>query len=73
MQGVVASVLLLAGGLQALQTAAIASAMPFLLVMLLICFGLFKALQDDWLKINSVQLHTPVCSTPEPACPGKTG
>ncbi|WP_208160790.1 BCCT family transporter [Shewanella algae] len=58
MQGVVASVLLLAGGLQALQTAAIASAMPFLLVMLLICFGLFKALQDDWLKINSVQLHT---------------
>lgn len=58
MQGLVASVLLLAGGLQALQTAAIASAMPFLLVMLLICFGLFKALQDDWLKINSVQLHT---------------
>ncbi|ABL99382.1 BCCT family transporter [Shewanella amazonensis] len=57
MQGVVASVLLLAGGLQALQTAAIASAMPFLLVMLLICLGLFKALQDDWLKLSSVQLH----------------
>ncbi|QSX39011.1 BCCT family transporter [Shewanella sedimentimangrovi] len=58
LQGLVASVLLLAGGLQALQTAAIASAMPFLLVMLLICFGLFKALQDDWLKLSSVQLHT---------------
>jgi choline/glycine/proline betaine transport protein len=58
LQGVVASVLLLAGGLQALQTAAIASAMPFLLVMLLMCFGLYRALQDDWLKINSVQLHT---------------
>ncbi|QQX81956.1 BCCT family transporter [Shewanella sp. KX20019] len=57
LQGVVASVLLLAGGLQALQTAAIASALPFLLVMLLMCFGLFKALQDDWLKINSVQSH----------------
>ena len=57
-QGLVASVLLLAGGLQALQTAAIASALPFLLVMLLICLGLFKALQDDWLKINSVQQHT---------------
>lgn len=57
LQGVVASVLLLAGGLQALQTVAIASAMPFLLVMLLMCFGLFKALQDDWLKINSVQSH----------------
>lgn len=57
LQGVVASVLLLAGGLQALQTVAIASAMPFLIVMLLMCFGLFKALQDDWLKINSVQSH----------------
>ncbi|QIR14113.1 BCCT family transporter [Shewanella aestuarii] len=57
LQGVVASVLLIAGGLQALQTAAIASAMPFLIVMLLMCLGLFKALQDDWLKINSVQSH----------------
>ncbi|MEZ9822599.1 BCCT family transporter [Shewanella sp. 10N.286.45.A1] len=57
LQGVVASVLLLAGGLQALQTAAVASALPFLIVMLLMCFGLFKALQDDWLKINSVQSH----------------
>ncbi|MFA7521278.1 BCCT family transporter, partial [Shewanella sp.] len=57
LQGVVASVLLLAGGLQALQTAAIASAMPFLVVMLFMCLGLFKALKNDWLKINSVQLH----------------
>lgn len=57
LQGVVASVLLLAGGLQALQTAAIASALPFLLIMLLMCLGLYKALKDDWLKINSVQLH----------------
>ncbi|MBW8182362.1 BCCT family transporter [Shewanella nanhaiensis] len=57
LQGVVASVLLLAGGLQALQTVAIASALPFLLVMLLMCFGLYKALKDDWLKINSVQSH----------------
>lgn len=57
LQGVVASVLLLAGGLQALQTAAIASALPFLLVMLLMCFGLYRALKDDWLKINSVQQH----------------
>lgn len=57
LQGVVASVLLLAGGLQALQTAAIASALPFLIVMLFMCVGLYRALQDDWLKINSVQSH----------------
>jgi len=55
MQGVVASVLLLAGGLKALQTMAIASALPFLVVMLLMCFGLYKALRDDWLKIRSVK------------------
>ncbi|WP_394133024.1 BCCT family transporter [Shewanella maritima] len=57
LQGAVAAVLLLAGGLQALQTAAIASALPFLIVMLLMCFGLFRALQDDWLKLNNVQSH----------------
>ncbi|NKF50326.1 BCCT family transporter [Shewanella sp. WXL01] len=57
LQGVVASILLIAGGLQALQTAAIASALPFLIVMLLMCLGLYRALQDDWLKLNSVQLH----------------
>ncbi|WP_299003783.1 BCCT family transporter [uncultured Shewanella sp.] len=57
LQGVVASVLLLAGGLQALQTVTIASALPFLLVMLFMCLGLYKALKDDWLKLNSVQSH----------------
>ncbi|MEW6997567.1 BCCT family transporter [Colwelliaceae bacterium BS250] len=57
LQGVVASILLMAGGLQALQTLAIASALPFLLIMLLMCLGLYRALQDDWLKINSVQSH----------------
>lgn len=45
--GVVAAVLLLAGGLQALQTAALASALPFAVVMLLICYGLLRALQTE--------------------------
>ncbi|QSX34954.1 BCCT family transporter [Shewanella avicenniae] len=56
-EGVVASALLLAGGLKALQTASIASAMPFLIVMILMCVGLFKALKDDRLKLMSVRLH----------------
>lgn len=43
--GIVAAVLLVAGGLQALQTAAIASALPFTLVMIFICYGLLRALQ----------------------------
>jgi len=45
--GVVAAVLLLAGGLQALQTAALASALPFAAIMLLICYGLLRALQTE--------------------------
>lgn len=45
--GGVAAVLLVAGGLQALQTAAIASALPFAVVMVLICFGLLRALQTE--------------------------
>ena len=45
--GVVAAVLLVAGGLQALQTAAIASALPFTLVMIVMCYGLLRALQME--------------------------
>jgi len=43
--GLVAAVLLVAGGLKALQTAAIASALPFAVVMLVICYGLLRGLQ----------------------------
>ena len=46
-QGVVASVLLLAGGLSALQTASISSAFPFAFVMLFICLGLLRGLQHE--------------------------
>ena len=45
--GLVAAVLLLAGGLEALQTAALASALPFAVVMLFICYGLLRALQTE--------------------------
>ena len=45
--GAIAAVLLLAGGLEALQTAAIASALPFAVVMVFICYGLLRALQME--------------------------
>ena len=45
--GAVAAVLLLAGGLEALQTAAIASALPFAAIMIFICYGLLRALQTE--------------------------
>ncbi len=47
LEGVVASVLLLAGGLGALQTAAIATGLPFALVLTLMCFALLKALRSE--------------------------
>jgi len=45
--GTVAIALLLADGLKALQTATIASALPFAIVLLLALWGLFKALRVD--------------------------
>lgn len=46
-EGVVASLLLLAGGLTALQTATIASALPFAVVMLVLAWGLFRGMSAD--------------------------
>lgn len=45
--GGVAAVLLVAGGLGALQTASIASAFPFMLVMLVMCYSLVKGFSQD--------------------------
>ena len=52
--GIVATVLLLAGGLQALQTATIASALPFSVVLLMSTYGLMKALAIDATKKESL-------------------
>lgn len=54
-EGVVAIVLLLAGGLGALQTMAIASALPFTIVLLFATFGLIKALRIDVHKRDALQ------------------
>ncbi len=46
-QALLASSLLLAGGLQALQTASVAAAFPFIFVMLLAIVSLVKALKEE--------------------------
>ena len=46
-EGVVAALLLVGGGLEALQSAAIDTGLPFCLVMLLICAGLVRALRAE--------------------------
>lgn len=46
-EGFVAAVLLLAGGLKALQTASIAAALPVSMIMLMMTYGLVKSLHQD--------------------------
>ena len=46
-EGLVAAVLLLAGGLGALQTASIAAALPVSVVLLLMTYGIVKSLHED--------------------------
>jgi len=57
--GIVAAVLLLVGGLSALQTMTIASALPFAFVLLLAIAGLIKALKVEAFKQES-QLITAI-------------
>ncbi|AHE99120.1 BCCT family transporter [Thioalkalivibrio paradoxus] len=54
-EGVVAAALLIAGGLAALQTATIASALPFTIVMILMCWGLLSALRIEGVKRVSLR------------------
>ena len=47
--------LLLAGGLSALQSATIMSALPFTFILLLMCWGLLKAYQagrNGWISLD---------------------
>ncbi|MEZ6135820.1 MAG: BCCT family transporter [Pirellulaceae bacterium] len=46
-EGLVASALLFAGGLLALQAAAIAAALPLTLILIVACYGLVIALRDE--------------------------
>ncbi len=47
LQGAVAAVLLLTGGLLALQTAALTTALPFCMVMILMCYSIVKGLRSE--------------------------
>jgi len=66
-EGVVAAVLLVAGGLVALQTAAIISALPFAIIMLMICYSLHKGLASDSMFLMNA---TPSPSMPALSTPG---
>ncbi len=53
LEGAVAAVLLVTGGLVALQTAAITTALPFCAVMLLICWSLVRGLRGEKRRLRA--------------------
>lgn len=52
-EGAVAAVLLLAGGLAALQTASITTGLPFTVILLLMCYSLYKGLKSEGIERKS--------------------
>lgn len=58
LMGIVAIALLIAGGLGALQTVTIASALPFSVILLVSIYGLLKALRRDQTKRDSQTMAT---------------
>lgn len=52
-EGAVAAVLLLAGGLGALQTASITTGLPFTVILLLMCYSLYKGLKSEGIERKS--------------------
>jgi choline/glycine/proline betaine transport protein len=51
-EGSVAAVLLVGGGLQALQTATIVTGLPFAMILIIMCFSLYKGLIEDIKKLK---------------------
>ena len=51
-EGSIAAVLLIGGGLQALQTATIVTGLPFALILIVMCFSLYKGLDEDLKKLK---------------------
>ncbi len=52
-EGAVAATLLIGGGLQALQTAALSTGLPFAIILLIMCYSLYLGLKeeyDEWLR-----------------------
>lgn len=57
LQSSVAAILLASGGLDALRKMAISSALPFTLIMLLLCYSLLKALRYEYIHERKAANH----------------
>ncbi len=68
LEGFVAAVLLLTGGLEALQTMTIASAFPMILLIMVAMISFVKSLKEDYTLFSAVQ--NPTLAAPPTATPG---
>ncbi|MBD3619693.1 MAG: BCCT family transporter [Chromatiales bacterium] len=69
-EGVVAAALLIAGGLSALQTMSITSALPFAIIMLIAAIGMWRALVIEGHREVSLQSHMRTAAHAGGAGPG---
>ncbi len=59
-EGAVAAVLLVAGGLSALQTASITAGLPFAVVLLFMCYSVWKGFQEEYETLQSEEFDAAV-------------
>ncbi len=67
MEGVVAAVLMLSGGLAAIQSAAIAVGLPFAIVLLVMCYSLYQGLNRELAALEAAKLRAVETPAPVPA------
>ncbi len=53
MEGAIAAVLLLGGGLKALQTASITAGLPFTIVLLIMIYSLYKGFNEELFHLDT--------------------
>jgi choline/glycine/proline betaine transport protein len=59
MEGVCAAALLMGGGLVALQSASIATGLPFTVVLLIMCYSLWRGLQEEYYHATIIEKMAP--------------
>lgn len=64
MEGVLASVLLLGGGLSALQTASITTGLPFAVVLLIMIYSLNKGFNEELFHLEAHEVKDAITRTP---------
>jgi len=58
-EGVCAAALLMGGGLVVLQSAAIATGLPFTIVLLIMCYSLYRGLQEEYYHATIIEKMQP--------------